>query len=265
MRDAASALTLLVFMTAILLSLSCGSDESTGPGNGFVASEQFYHGFGRGEHVLVSVLGVSGEVKITGVAGSDSIVVAGVKRVTSDNAEDAEEHLDSLQVTVTNVAGEVRAVTSQPGDSNGRQYEVEYDVSIPPDLPVDVSHVNGNVIISSVTRPVAAENVNGTVALDAINASVSAAVTNGRIEGDITLPLEGRIDLYVVNGSIALDIPGDTSAEFMAEVTNGSVAIYGLVLFNRVATAVSERGILGSGQGEIELVVVNGTIEVNGF
>lgn len=71
--------------------------------------------------------------------------------------------------------------------------------------------------------------------------------------------------MATVNGNISLSIPDDTSAELLAQVTNGNISTSGLVLQNQVVTGTSLRGTLGAGDGQITLGTVNGNITATGF
>ena len=88
----------------------------------------------------------------------------------------------------------------------------------------------------------------------------------GTIEGEVTLPLNGAIDMKTVTGDINLVIPVNTSAEFSAAVNIGSISDSNLVLQNEVRTATFLSGTLGSGQGTITLETeVIGNISVSGL
>ncbi len=265
MGNPINKVALLVLVCAFASITGCGDDVSGPSGNQAVASETFYYRFDVTEQLRLAVTGISGDITITGVADSDSIVVKGTKRVKSWNSQDAEEHLDSLNVIVLNEAGVVSAETDQPAESGGRVYEVDYEIIIPVNLEVSASDVNGTVSVTSMERRVTAATVNGLVELDGIIASVSANVVNGYILGDVSLPIDGLINMGVVNGEIGLEIPTDTSAQFSAAVANGTIEISNLVLYDMVTTSVSVTGRLGDGQGTISLSVVNGGIYVEGF
>ena len=81
----------------------------------------------------------------------------------------------------------------------------------------------------------------------------------------ISVPSQLNIVVDNVNGSIVLDIPQNTSADFSASLVNGSISLQNLTLHNRVATSKSLQGRLGDGQGMISLRTTNGNIEVLGF
>ena len=90
-------------------------------------------------------------------------------------------------------------------------------------------------------------------------------VINGGISGDVTLPSQGMCQITTVNGKIDLEIPGSTSAEFSASVTNGNIHISDLVLHHSNTTKNSITGTLADGNGNITLRVVNGQIDVTEF
>ena len=155
--------------------------------------------------------------------------------------------------------------TSQPKSPNGRDYIVNYEITVPRDFAVTALDVNGKVILDELNSTVTVSVVNGEADLNEIDGSATVAVVNGRINGDVTLPFEGWAVMSVVNGDIDLDIPQTTSAQFSANVTNGTVAVHNLTLENEHTTLHSVVGRLGYGQGTIALTVTNGTIEVTGY
>jgi len=263
-KKLSARLALLSLLGVLVLAPSC-SDDVSGPDNDSVVTEPFYYRFQVFEQVLLTVSGISGEITVTGSAWSDSIVVKGIKRVKSFSTDDALEHLDSLTVEVKNEAGVVSAETDQPDDSDGRVYEVDYEIIIPTDLAVTATGVNGSISIASVAKPITAQVVNGNIELEDIVASVSASVVNGRIEGDVTLPPAAVVSMGVVNGEVDIDIPTSTSAMFAANVVNGTVSVSNLTLTDIVSTPTSLTGKLGEGNGTIGLSVVNGTITARGF
>jgi hypothetical protein len=195
---------------------------------------------------------------------------------------DAEAFLANVDVVVSSDENEVRVRTEQPGNTGGRDCEVVYHVRIPESWQVFAENknggigidslrsavyvglINGDIVLSDIEGQVNAALTNGNILLVNFRGSVDAGVTNGRIQGDVTLPLDGICSLGVVNGSIDLDIPVSTSAEFMATVSQGSIRITSLVLMDQVTTESSACGRLGNGQGAITLQVVNGDIDVNG-
>ena len=209
--------------------------------------------------------GINGEVEIIGVENVASIHITGERIVRSDSDEDAKVCLNELEARLIESSDEVYVKTVQPKESHGRQYIVNYHITIPNNWIVTIGHVNGNIELKNFVSDVSVGSVNGNVELEAIEGSVLVALTNGNIKADITLPPQGRCSLRTVNGLIGVEIPKNTSAEFSASVINGTVSVNGLTLTNMQTSRQSTSGILGTRQGNITLVTVNGTIDVSGY
>ncbi len=218
----------------------------------FKAEEPFSEEVEIGNRSQVRLQGVSGEITITGISGANSVMITGIKRVGSDSTQDAEEHLQELEVNVQSLANEIFIETIQPQDTGGRRYLVDYTITLPKDLEIQLANVNGIVILDAIDNDVTVNNVNGNVTLMEIVGSAFVNLVNGVIESEVTLPLNGTIDLNTVNGNINLAIPANTSAGFSAAVTIGSISVSNLVLQNEVRTSTSLSGTLGNGQGTIK-------------
>jgi DUF4097 and DUF4098 domain-containing protein YvlB len=232
----------------------------------FEAREPFSYLVQVGNSSRLRLEGINGEVYIAGSSGSTAVMVTGIKRVRSFSAEDAEEHLPHLTVNVQSLPGEVFVETVQPHDTWGRSYVVDYTITVPKDLEIQLANDNGVVTLDSIDNDVTVNNENGDVTLMQIGGSASVNVVNGMIDGKITVPLDGSISLNTVNGTIALAIPTDTSAEFSAAVTIGSISSSNLVFQNEVRTPGSLSGRLGNGQGTISLEAEQtGSVQVSGF
>ncbi|MFQ5570413.1 MAG: DUF4097 domain-containing protein [Rhodothermales bacterium] len=230
----------------------------------FIARESFTYEVNISGQTRVTVEAINGTIEILGSATASSVIVTGERKVGSDTFRDAEEHLDDLEVRVTDLNDEVLVRTIQPQQSHGRNYVVEYTITLPSDLMVDVSQINGTIIIEDLQQDVVAHSVNGTVRLDDIVGSANISVVNGNVDGDIALPADGLIELKATNGNIKLAIPTSTSATFSASVTNGDIDTTNLTFQNPVSSNRSLSGRLGGGNSTIDLRTVNGNIRVNG-
>ena len=65
-------------------------------------------------------------------------------------------------------------------------------------------------------------------------------------------------------GEVDLDLPAGTSADFAAGVVNGSVVVTGFDLTGFTMTNRKVSGVLGGGDGHVDLDVVNGRVRVSG-
>lgn len=193
------------------------------------ALESFSYTVSLSNQTTLKVMGINGSVDVQSVSGTNQVKVSGKKVVRANTYSDAQTHLNDINIEIDEFTNEVLVRTSQPQYSNGRSYDVNYTISVPAHL---------NVVV---------ENV------------------NGRISGKLDAPQNGIVDLSLQNGNIKLDVPENTSADFSASLTNGSITVHNLTLNNRVETSKMLQGTLGNGDGNISLITTNGNINVSGF
>jgi hypothetical protein len=271
--------TILLHLLTSISLISCGSGGDTNvnfdsgnfnfppPRNtAFEAEEAFSEEVEVENRSQMRLKGVNDKITITGISGANSVIITGMKRVKSDSTQDAEAHLQELEVNVQSLANEVFVETILPQDTGGRIYEVDYTITLPKDLEIQITNVNRNVTLNAIDNNITVNNENGDVTLMEIFGSAVVNLTNGIIESEVTLPLNGTIDLNTVNGNINLDIPANTSAGFLATVNIGSISDSNLMFQNEVRTPTSLSGTLGNGQGTISLESeATGSISVSGF
>jgi len=266
MKRLNTGIALPALLALCLIWLGCGS-SSTGPDDGdndYSAVKDFYHRFDIVTQAGLRVEAISGTVTVKGVAGSDSVVIKGVMRVRAPSQADADARLAELDVVVKSVQEEILAETSQPSDTEGRSYEVDYEIMIPADMTVLVSSVNGTVTVQDAAGELTVSSTNGGVVLDDFVGDASISVVNGTVVGDVALPLYGQFTVAIVNGGVGLEIPLETSADFSARVVNGSINTIDLTFTDLETTPTSITGVLGDGEGTFDIVVTNGTILVTG-
>ena len=239
----------------ILSSCSSDSDDSVPlvSNTNFEAVESFNFVVPVVNHTLFTLIGVNGEININGDGGADSVTITGTKHVLSESVEDAQTQLQDLKVNVQDLLTEIRVETIQPANTGGRSYIVNYAVTLPRFLKNNVTNLNGIVTLDSIDNDVTVLNMNGTATLTNITGSASASILNGQIQGAVTLPLNGVIDMATLNGDIDLKIPVNTSAVLSASVTVGTITTQNLVLQNIVSTPTFLSGTLGTGQGAVKL------------
>jgi hypothetical protein len=268
MKTNINILYVIFFLASSLLFISCDSTtEVTGEvsNTNFEASETFSFSIPVDNKTMFTIAGINGTINIDGVANTDSVIITGDKIVKSESIEDAQANLQNLNVIVRETANEVAVETDQPDETGGRNFEVNYNVSLPKSFLITAANVNGTVTVDSINNNVTAANVNGQILLDDIVGSATVSLVNGQILTRITLPLNGNIQIGNVNGNVTLEIPTSTSAQFSAGLTNGNIIIDNLTLQNQVSTPTSVVGTLGGGQGAISLATVNGNISAVGF
>lgn len=267
MRRSISALVLTILLASGVFWMACSS-SSTGPDEGdndYTAVKQFYNRLDVDGQTGLRVEAVSGTVTVKGIAGSDSVVVKGIMRVRAPSQADADARIEGLSVVVKSVQEEISAETNQPSDTEGRSYEVDYDITIPAAMAVLISSVNGTITITDVTSELTVASTNGGVVLDGFVGDATISVVNGTVVGDVTLPLGGVLTIGIVNGGAGIEIPTETSADFTARVVNGSISTSNLTFTDLETTPTMITGVLGEGDGVIDISVTNGTILVTGI
>lgn len=246
---------ILIFLVNTVFLTNCSNDDVTSPIKGnnivsntnFTAEDSFSYEIEVIGHSGLKLEGINGAIVITEVFGANSVKITGVKQVKSESTADAKAHLKELIVDVKDQTNRVFVKTTQPSFLGGRSYIVNYTITLPYDMEIDVNSLNGRVDLNE---------IHGNVFVDLIN---------GNIDGEVTLPLDGTIDMQLTNGMLELDIPQNTSAEFEATVGTGTISVTNLVLQNQVQTPKSLTGTCGDGRGTISLRTTNGEIVVTGF
>ena len=110
--------SITVFLVTICLYCGCNDNSVDSNDNvsntNFVAEEPFSFEVNVVNHSKLRLEGISGNVIIAGMSGTNSVMITGERRVGSESSQDAEAHLPELQVTVQDLANEVFVKTTQP-------------------------------------------------------------------------------------------------------------------------------------------------------
>lgn len=248
----------------LLVSLmAAGCDLGVEPDDA-VLSEPFDYRQDATGRTGFQVIGVNGNIAITGVTAGDTLRATGYRRVHNCSRSQAEQWLAQLEVRVSATADEVVVETVQPLDTSPCSLEVDYELTVPARLAGRVVNVNGNVAVTSLDGGASVTNLNGNVTLAGVTGSTLVRVTNGNIAAVVEIVGAEAVDLLTVNGNVALTIPVATSAMLLATVTNGTISVANLVLMNQVSTGTTLTGTLGAGEGDIALRSTNGNIAIAG-
>jgi hypothetical protein len=150
------------------------------------------------------------------------------------------------------------------GDRNDRNdTSVEFTVSLPRGVKVEVATVNGGVDVRGATDQVEARTVNGRVEAATLRGPVNASTVNGSIRVRMDA-LEGneRLNYSTVNGSIIVELPENFEADVDMSTVNGSVRLDFPVTVTGRMNPRRLRGTIGKGGRRVELSTVNGSIEL---
>jgi len=267
-----------VLLVAFLSTIGTGGSSSSSifivcppdevDNQNFSAQEPIAFNLNVVNHTELLMNAKDGVVTVTGVPAATTIVISGVKRVLSESVQDAQDHLQDLQVTVQDLNNRASVTTDQPRCELGREYIVEYTITVPSFFAVRINNLDGDVTVDSVDDDVSVNNLSGTVTLTDIAGSAAVDLLSGNIVAEINfLPLDGTIEMKILNGNINLEIPINISAEFTARVNLGNINVSSnLGLVPDVITATFVSGTLGNGDADILLETeATGDIDVLGI
>lgn len=249
---------------SLALLTACDNDVYP-PRNRFSAQDTFAVDVTRASRQQLVLVSVNGTVSVTGVSGATDISIFAVKCVESDSQVDANDRLSEIEVDVDSTDSSVIVHTMQPTNTEGRNYIVDYTVTVPREFGVLVDGANGDMTVQRIDGNVSVDLANGTVYLGEIVGGTFVNLANGIIDAQVTLPLGKRLILSAANGEITLRIPQTTSAQFSAEAGRGRVTVVGLNLQNAEIKRYRVTGTLGNGEGLVAVNVANGAIYVEGF
>jgi hypothetical protein len=264
----------VVFLLAV-----AGCDDSSVSFN-YVAEAGFDLSLPVTTQAAFDLEGINGVITVTGSDTATVVTVTGTRRVRSDSQADADTRLQDLQVVTSTTDATIFVRTEQPQDTEGRTYQVDYDVLLPPDMEMNLVNVNGDIeaghargdakitgvngnIVVSDTGTLVVSNVNGNVTVvDAEDVVLS--VVNGNVYARFALSPGGEAGASTVNGNVQISIPTTTSALLRATRDNGVVTVSGLPVTDVHDTGTVYTARLGDGDGNIVLKTVNGNIRMAG-
>lgn len=213
----------------------------------------------------VFITNVNGTVTVIGIDTLGEARISGTKMVKDQSEDAALRHMVDITVDVQESPSALTIRTLQPNTSDGRTYQVNYEVMVPSSWKVTVNNVNGNVDIQNFRNSVTSVVVNGVVNATDITGSIYVTVTNGTINAKVYLPENGSCALSLVNGNILLLVPRTLSASVSSSVTLGTVSVTNLPIVYTTNTRTSVVGIVGGGKGTVRLSSVNGVVQLVGL
>jgi hypothetical protein len=256
---------LLLPWVVLVLVAACGDDDVESPDNRFSASDTFAVVVTQSSRSGLDLTGINGTIAVEGVAGATAISVYAIARVESDSQADADARISQITVSVDSTGVAVLVETQQPSNTEGRNYVVDYAITVPQSFNLFVTGVNGSVPLEGIEGFVTVDLTNGSVTLDDIVGGTTVNLVSGRVDGRVTIPPSGELDVDVASGIVNLGIPISTSAQFEAVTGSGTVTVVGLNLQGAVVERNRVTGTLGGGDGTVSVTAAVGDIIVEGF
>jgi len=171
-----------------------------GRNNGPEQTERFSRKVKIGRDGRFSVSNVSGDIVVTAGSG-DEVSIEAVKRTRGDKSE-----LGRVQITVDDRAGRVDVRTEHgvyrtDGNRQGDHVSVDYTVTVPASVSVDVHSVSGSVKVTGVHGSLRAETVSGEGTINDAPRLEAAKTVSGDVNlTDVTA--DGDLSAGSVSGNV---------------------------------------------------------------
>lgn len=163
----------------------------------------------------------------------------------------------------TNGPNGTRTINLRDLLGRGKTATVEYVVTVPAGVKVDVTTISGAIGMADVTGPVKAETVNGRVQVAARSGPVTASSVNGSVSVAIdSLGEPGDIELSTVNGSVTAQLPPSLQAQLSMETVNGSLHSDFDVAGRDTSEHKEIHGTIAGGGRRVALETVNGSVKL---
>lgn len=227
----------------------------------------------------------------------DDIVVQAHKSARAENQEEAERLVEKIRVASSEGGEGLELLVEIPRRWN-RHGNVNLEVQVPRELPIQIQSSNGSVAVEGVRGRVKARSSNGSVCVRDVVGDIDVATSNGKVRcvstcgrlvarssnrkieieehtgsvdamtsnGTIQASIEALgpegIVLATSNGRIVLDLPEEIDAELDVRVDNGVIRNHRELSETTRDSAGRVRGRLGRGGAPIRLRTSNGSISL---
>lgn len=204
---------------------------------------------------------VNGDVDIIGWK-KDIISVTAI--ITADDQEGRNRIEVDMQENSRGVSIETRyKKTSWNKNSSG---SVDYEVSVPVGTKLsDIELVNGSLTIKNVSGAMKLQTVNGSIDARGLANNSEVSSVNGSVDVQYSNSIEQLDDISIetVNGRVVLSLPENINADIEVETMHGSIKNdFGLHAKKNMFTGRSLEGMVGSGDVQIDVETVNGSVKI---
>lgn len=223
------------------LFLGCDKDDEAG--NFRAVRQNFEFIFINGQ-IQLDIINNNGNLNVISSDTASHIYMDITKVATSTvSQEDAEAHLNDIQITM-NVVGDIAYATVEHPEDNGVDYSVNFNIITPVNFDYNLILGNGNIDIQSISRKIVVE------------------LGNGNLNADVVLTNDCFMKATLGNGKMLVTIPNATNAYISAIVGNGLITNGGLSIDVDEFSKTKLLGTLGNAEGTINLTLGNGDIEL---
>jgi DUF4097 and DUF4098 domain-containing protein YvlB len=209
-----------------------------------------------------SLENINGEVEI--ISWEEQVI-----KVEATIRAESQSEFDRVEVKMRQSGEKVSVETDYEESAlwkNHHSAQVTYKVWLPKDTNLsEIELVNGGLTIENIEGEVNAQVVNGSIKATGLTSNSEISSVNGSIKAyyqSANTDLK-NINIETVNGSIKLYLPSNIDANLDIETMHGSIKTeFGISSQENTFTGNSLRGDIGSGDVEIDMESVNGSIKV---
>lgn len=254
---------LLVVAIAFLLTTAAGAAELT---------ETIDRTFDVRPGADVVLSNVNGRITISSWDQSRVHVIA--RKEVEGDSDEVKQVMKELVVEMQPRAGGLVVTTHHPKRSEGPSgifdwllgnhidANVEYEVTVPRSMNVEVSNTNGGIHLNGITGKLELETTNGKIEVARCGGSLDASTTNGSIHAELVNVAKGQpLHFETTNGRIEVVVPADLAADVDADTTNGAISS-DLPVNTTHFGRNSLRGTINGGGTPLRLRTTNGGIAI---
>jgi hypothetical protein len=256
----------MLLISFLFLNWMCGDEMAT---KDFNEEYSFESG-------LVSVENVNGIIDAK-TWDKNIVKIQAIIEVRADDWDLAEKFLKQVRIEVKESSKKLSIKPDYPklrdGDSffdwligsrNKPEVTVNFKITLPRKVDVDLESVNGNIDIENLEGEANLKTVNGGINAYNINGSIDAKTVNGGITAKITKSLiEEAMDFNTVNGGIKLYLPADINADIEISTVNGGIdTAFPLAIQGKFGPK-NINGKINNGGKIIKLHTVNGSVSLH--
>jgi len=249
----------------------------------------------------LKVAAINGRINIK-TWSRNQIQMTATKTAKANTKAEAEELLEATIIEVQSVANGLKIATKHPSEryfKRGKNIEINYDLTIPQSVVLNLQTTNGEIDIESTEGPIDAKTTNGDIDIDHSEGNINARTTNGDIKidnqignvgakttnggielqeikgsvgarttnGSIDIALSSSspedIEAQTISGSIDLVLPTHFKANLQVQTSNGNISTDFPITIQGKFSGKSIQGALnGGGDSDISLQTVNGNIKI---
>ena len=215
----------------------------------------------------VDVRSLNGRISAE-ASSSGEVEVRAIKRSRRGDVNDVrveiQEHADGITVCAVYEDGWDGCSDNPQRSRSARRnndVQVHFEILVPSGVGLTASSINGAIEVEGGVADVKARAVNGSIKVES-HGSLDAESVNGSVRAQVIgAELSGPVSVRSVNGSVDLDLPDATDAEFSASWVNGGFSSDIPVTISS-KNKRSARGVLGQGGELVEVETVNGRIHI---